>query len=207
MATRRYAAFLRGVSPMNAKMPALKKCFEDAGFTDVSTLLSSGNVVFSAKSASPEAIARKAEKAMATDLDRSFFTIVRAVDDLAHLVETDPFQRFRLAANGKRIVTFLSDKPSRIPSLPIKLDSAAILAVEGDEVLSVYTPSPKGPVFMTLIEKTFGQDVTTRTWDTVKKVVRAGLASATKAAAKPASPTPKRRASKKKAAGEAKKKR
>jgi hypothetical protein len=29
--------------------------------------------------------------------------------------------------------------------------------------------SPKGPVFMTLIEKTFGKEVTTRTWDTVKK--------------------------------------
>jgi len=26
----RYAAFLRGVSPMNAKMPELKKCFEAA---------------------------------------------------------------------------------------------------------------------------------------------------------------------------------
>lgn len=26
---RRYAAFLRGVSPMNAKMPELKKAFED----------------------------------------------------------------------------------------------------------------------------------------------------------------------------------
>jgi uncharacterized protein (DUF1697 family) len=39
-----YAAFLRGVSPMNAKMPELKKCFEDAGFSEVRTLLSSGNV-------------------------------------------------------------------------------------------------------------------------------------------------------------------
>jgi len=31
-AMRRYAAFLRGVSPMNAKMPELKRCFEAAGF-------------------------------------------------------------------------------------------------------------------------------------------------------------------------------
>jgi len=27
-------------------------------------------------------------------------------------------------------------------------------------------------VFMSLIEKTFGKDVTTRTWDTVKKVAK-----------------------------------
>ena len=44
----RYVAFLRGVSPMNCKMPALKRCFEAAGFTDVKTILSSGNVAFTA---------------------------------------------------------------------------------------------------------------------------------------------------------------
>jgi hypothetical protein len=32
---RRYAAFLRGGSPKNAKMPELKRCFEAAGFKDV----------------------------------------------------------------------------------------------------------------------------------------------------------------------------
>jgi len=31
----RYAAFLRGVSPMNAKMPEVQQAFEAAGFTDV----------------------------------------------------------------------------------------------------------------------------------------------------------------------------
>jgi hypothetical protein len=32
-------------------------------------------------------------------------------------------------------------------------------------------PSPRGAVFMGLIERTFGKDVTTRTWDTIRKVV------------------------------------
>ena len=41
----RYAAFLRGVMPTNCKMPQLKAAFEAAGFTDVKTLLGSGNVV------------------------------------------------------------------------------------------------------------------------------------------------------------------
>ncbi|MGC4085554.1 MAG: DUF1697 domain-containing protein [Vicinamibacterales bacterium] len=40
----RYVAFLRGVSPTNASMPDLKRAFERAGFTDVKTILSSGNV-------------------------------------------------------------------------------------------------------------------------------------------------------------------
>ena len=45
----RYVAFLRGVSPMNAKMAELKRCFEHAGFEEVKTVLSSGNVVFTAR--------------------------------------------------------------------------------------------------------------------------------------------------------------
>ena len=49
-----------------------------------------------------------------------------------------------------------------------------VLAVKGTEIFSAYVPSPKGPVFMGLIEKTFGKDLTTRTWDTLGKVVRAG---------------------------------
>ncbi|MCC6912671.1 MAG: DUF1697 domain-containing protein [Rhodospirillaceae bacterium] len=40
---------------MNAKMPELKQCFESAGFEEVRTLLSSGNVAFSSK-ASKEAL-------------------------------------------------------------------------------------------------------------------------------------------------------
>jgi hypothetical protein len=39
----------------------------------------------------------------------------------------------------------------------------------GREVFTAYVPSDKGPVFMVLIEKAFGTDVTTRTWDTVRK--------------------------------------
>jgi len=48
-------AFLRGVSPMNLKMPALKAALEAEGFSDVKTLLSSGNVVFSTRRASDAA--------------------------------------------------------------------------------------------------------------------------------------------------------
>ena len=32
-----YAAFLRGITPMNVKVAELKKCFESAGFADVKT--------------------------------------------------------------------------------------------------------------------------------------------------------------------------
>jgi len=171
MTVRRYAAFLRAVSPMNCKMPELKKAFEAAGFTDVVTRLSSGNVVFGSRVAAELTLARKAEAAMMKHMGRSFLTIIRSVDELRAMLDANPYKRFKLGKDAKRIVTFLRDKPPKV-AFPVDLEGTSILSTNGREVFSVYYPSPKGPVFMTLIEKTFGKDVTTRTWETVTKVAR-----------------------------------
>jgi len=168
----RYAAFLRAVSPINANMAKLRAAFEAAGFTDVRTVLASGNVVFRANRASEATLARKAQAAMLKQLGRDFLTIVRPIDVLRAMLETDPYKRFSLAPASKRIVTFLRGKPKSQIILPIELDGARILSMADSAVFSAYTPSPKGPVFMRLIEKTFGKEVTTRTWDTVTKVAR-----------------------------------
>jgi uncharacterized protein (DUF1697 family) len=169
----RYAAFLRGVMPTNAKMPALKSAFEAAGFTDVKTVLSSGNVVFNARQAPESALQRKAEAAMAEKLGRAFLTIVRPVDVLQELLASDPYGAFRLDPSAKRIVTFLKEEPTARMALPIEQAGAQLLALRGKELYSAYVRSPKGADFMTLIERTFGKELTTRTWDTVGKVARA----------------------------------
>ena len=158
---------------MNAQMPELKKAFEAAGFTEVKTVLSSGNVVFSARGTSDSSLQRKAEAAMSQRLGQAFLTIVRPVDSLREMLAADPYRSFRLGTAAKRIVTFLRDEPGSKLALPVELDGARILSMKGREVFSAYLPSPKGPVFMSLIEKTFGKEVTTRTWDTVAKVTRA----------------------------------
>lgn len=165
----RYVALLRGVSPLNAKMPELARAFEAVGFTGVRTILGSGNVAFDARSASEAALARKCEKAMDAALGRHFATIVRSTQHLRQLVDSDPFAAFRLPKGAKCIVTFLRERPVDAPKLPIERDGARILAVREREVLSAYERSDKGPVFMALLEKTFGKDVTTRTFDTVRK--------------------------------------
>lgn len=168
----RYAAFLRGVTPMNAKMPDLKLAFESAGFTDVKTILASGNVAFSARVTSTAALERAAEAAMRRRFGDPFFTIVRPMDALQELLASDPYRAFRLSPAAKRVVTFLRERPRAKLALPVELDGARILAVRDREVFSAYVRTPKGPVFMALIEKTFGKAVTTRTWDTVAKIAR-----------------------------------
>jgi uncharacterized protein (DUF1697 family) len=157
---------------MNAKMPELKAAFEAAGFTDVKTVLSSGNVVFTTRAAAEATLQRKAEAAMAKRLGREFLTIIRSVDALRVLLSSDPFQAFRLEPGTKRIVTFLREPPTSKPTLPIEFNRARILAMTGKEIFTVYLPDPNVPDFMKLIETTFGKEVTTRTWETVAKTAR-----------------------------------
>ena len=169
----RYVALLRGVSPMNAKMPELRRCYEAAGFTNVTTVLASGNVVFDSRSSSEAAVQKKAAAAMAAALAQTFPVILRTQAHLLALLEHDPFARFKLPAEAKKVVTFLPQVAEAKLKLPVEKDGARILALEGRELFSAYVVSDKGPVFMALIEKTFGKDLTTRTWDTVRKCAAA----------------------------------
>ena len=157
---------------MNAKMPDLAMAFESAGFTDVKTLLSSGNLVFTARSDSEAALQRKAETAMTQRLGRRFLTLVRSIDELREILTSDPYRTFGLPPHAKRIITFLREPPPSKVLLPAELGGARILALHGRTAFSAYVPGAKSPEFMTLIERTFGSEVTTRTWDTVTKVAR-----------------------------------
>ena len=158
---------------MNAKMPELRQAFEAAGFTKVKTVISSGNVVFDARGAGSASLQRRAEAAMDERLGHGFLTIVRPVAALHAMLAADPYRGFRLAPAAKRIVTFLREAPAASLPLPIELDGARLLRLDGSELYSAYVPNTRGAVFMTLIEKTFGKELTTRTWDTVAKVARA----------------------------------
>ncbi|MBS0392724.1 MAG: DUF1697 domain-containing protein [Proteobacteria bacterium] len=165
----RYVAFLRGVSPMNAKMADLKVCFEKIGCTDVKTIMSSGNVAFTGAPKPEPDWAQHIEAGMAKHLPRGFPVLLRSRDYLLSLLKADPFAALDVLPTEKRVVTFLGEPHHEALPLPIALDGARILAVQGTEAFTAYTPHARGPVFMALIEKTLGKNVTTRTWDTLRK--------------------------------------
>src|SRR5206468_2562181 len=111
---------------------------ERAGFGDVKTLLSSGNVVFDAREADAGTIERKAEAAMKKELGVVFMTFVRPIERLRALLKADPYAEFELEAGAKRVVTFLHRAPTAAAKaklkLPVELHGAKVLAVRGDTV-------------------------------------------------------------------------
>jgi uncharacterized protein (DUF1697 family) len=169
----RYAAFMRGVMPTNCKMAQLRKAFESAGFTDVKTVLGSGNVVFDAPKTAIPALEKRVEAAIEKGLGKPFMTIVRPVEGLRELLKRDPYKAHKVKADAKRIVTFLRRPPEGL-ELPIEQDGARIVHLEGNDLFTAYLPTPKGPVFMKLIEQAAGgKDQTTRTWQTLEKIANA----------------------------------
>lgn len=163
------AAFLRGVSPSLVKNADLVHAFEAAGFGSVRTVLSSGNVIFEGPLASAE---KRIEATMQSELGRIFAPIVRSGDELRELIAADPFARFRLPPKSKRVVSFFRKEPQPKIALPAKHENAILHGVVGRHAFTSYVPDPGNPAFMTLIERAFGRDVTTRTWDTLLKVAK-----------------------------------
>lgn len=165
----RYAALLRGVSPMNCKMPALKAAFVKHGFVDVKTVISSGNVVFTAPAASDAEIEAQCEAAMTQYMDRSFLTIVRRVDALRALIASEPFARPDVTAQHKRVVTFVREPRAKL-DLPRTHRGATILEERDGAIFTAYLSAPNDAAFMTLLERAYGKAITTRTLETVAKL-------------------------------------
>jgi uncharacterized protein (DUF1697 family) len=153
-------------------MPALQRAFEQAGFAEVRTVLASGNVVFTASKASDASLERKVEAAIERGLGKAFPAMVRSIEALEQLLAADRFRPYRVPTAARRVITFLRAAPAAPPRLPIELFGARILALHGKEAFTTYLRTPKGPVFMRLIEKTFGKDQTTRTLETVARLTR-----------------------------------
>lgn len=169
----RYVAFLRGVSPQNLGMADLKACLESAGFTKVRTVLSSGNAAFDSPLIDDAAVESAIESAMQKTLGRVFYPIVRRTDHLSALLHSDPYAELGIPPEAKRVISFFRSPPTPSIALPLAQDMASVFLLRGREAWSAYVPSPKGPVFMTLIERAFGKNVTTRTLDTVARCARA----------------------------------
>ena len=169
----RFAAFLRGVMPTNAKMHELRGAFESARFTNVKTVLGSGNVVFDTSNQVEAEIENMAERAMEHILGRSFYTIVRSTSYLNSLIASDPYAAAGIPQGAKRVISFMRTAQGPKVPLPLAEHQASVFLVSNREVFTAYLPTEKGPVFMGLIERAFGPNLTTRTLDTVGKCAAA----------------------------------
>lgn len=90
----RFVALFRGINVGKAKriaMADLRAVFDELGFTEVKTLLNSGNVVFTHAGAR-RGIDQRIEAAVEKELGVASRTLVLSAKDVATLVEESPFE-------------------------------------------------------------------------------------------------------------------
>ena len=170
-----FVALLRGINVGANKriaMADLRELLTSLGFTDVRTLLQSGNAVFTARAARPEKLAERIEEAIDDQFGLDVRCLVRSRDDLRATIEGNPLGD--VATDGSKLMAlFLSAAPD--PKLVKAHDPRSLAPDEirmGDRV--IYQWCPKGvlaaPPASGFAEKYLGVTVTGRNWNTVTKL-------------------------------------
>ena len=174
----RYAAFLRGIAPLNPNMKnaRLREVFERAGFTNVQTVISSGNVLFQSEATAPAELETLIERMIPEQLGFTSATFILSQHDLSEAAENHPFTGMEAAKTSDLFVAFV-----RHP-IPAARAFRFPAGEQGDGILSVHqralfcrldpTDTRATGQFMRWLEKEFSREVTTRTWRTVQRVLK-----------------------------------
>ena len=178
----RYLALLRGINVgghKRIKMDELRKAFEALGFQNVKTVLATGNVLFEASNTDLNALVKTIEEKLNTTFHHKVPVILRTIQDIQNLVDSDPFKQTAVTPDTRLYVTFLSEIPKSKLKVPYESPDKGfrILRVSDGVVCSVLTLTPSNRTVdsMKIIEKEFGKNITTRNWNTVSKFLQAKI--------------------------------
>lgn len=149
-----YIALIRGIGPENPNMHGhkLKEFFEKLGFSHVTTLLSSGNVLFESNEKNKKLLENRIEEHLPTMLGFKKTVIVRSYDELKRIISSDVFHGKEDIPTSRFNVTFLKNGKEEFSSID-----------------TVNTGTVK---VMAQLEKKHGKEITTRTWKTVGRIIK-----------------------------------
>ena len=168
-------ALLRGINVGGAKrvpMADLRALIADLGFSEVKTLLNSGNALFSGQDMAPTELAVTLREAVLAKTAVDARVTVLTASQVATIVAENPFAN--QVEDASRLLISVLASPA---------DRDALIELEGQDwgsesfalgTLASYTHSPDGVLAsqtLKLIEKRLGDGVTTRNMRTFDKLV------------------------------------
>lgn len=172
----KFAVFLRNVNlgrPFSPSRVQFEQAFLDAGAIEAASFLVNGTLVFAASPRRANAIVRNAVTALAHDCGLREPAFLRRVDALAQLVADDPFAAIDRTGVHDCCVTFLS-AGAVLPPLPLSSTrgDASVFARRDDDAFGICRQLGSSPASPNpLIEKASGAPATTRSWNTIVRLV------------------------------------
>ncbi|HSX31308.1 MAG TPA: DUF1697 domain-containing protein [Candidatus Saccharimonadales bacterium] len=191
----KYVAMIRGIGPENPNMRGekLRWAFEQMGFTNVRSFLTSGNVLFESDTTDTTQLEKTAETALPRLLDFEREVLVRSQADLQAIVDADPFKGLTHQNVGKTYltVTFFKNRistpdtrgigpgiryfdTSEFVSLPHRPEgkSFTLLSMTHGALCCVVDLSAgRTPDLMVWLDRHFTKSITTRTYATVTRLL------------------------------------
>lgn len=170
-----YICLLRGINvgKKQIKMADLKLLFETMGFTDVQTLLQSGNVVMKSTETEVSILATRIEAAIIERYGFESKILLRTPEQWRETTAHHPFTAEQLTEPSKILVTFLREAPtpSAIETLMAFNTELEQLHIIGREVYAFF-PEGMGRTKLdnNTVERKLKTVGTGRNWNTVMKL-------------------------------------
>ena len=171
-----HLALVRGINVGGHKpvaMADLRDLVTQLGFTDVRSVLQSGNLVFRGRTAASAALERRLETEAQKRLRLEADFLVRSAEEWEDVVAQNPFREEATRDPAHLVVVFLKSAPeaNNVKALQAAIVGPEIVRAKGRHAYIVY-PAGIGPSRLTsaLIERTLGTRGTARNWNTVLKL-------------------------------------
>jgi uncharacterized protein (DUF1697 family) len=169
-----YIALLRGINVGGNKMVSmaeLKAALTALGFSDVSTLLQSGNVVFSGKAAKSAALEATLERDVAKRLGVTCDFHVRTADEWSAMIAANPFPAEAKADPSHLLVTFFKAPldAARVKALQAAITGPERLRADGRHLYMTFPDGIGNSKATAIAGKMLGPG-TARNWNTVLKL-------------------------------------
>lgn len=165
-----HVAFLRAINVggRNITMAELRQRFAEMGFTDVGSLIASGNIIFRTDAAPPpQALEERIEAALAAALGYTVATFIRAPADLAAIADAA-----FTGETGSHQVGLLKIPPGTeavAATLALQTDHDAIVVV-GREVHWLRRDTAASKLINGRFERALGGQATFRSVSTLRRI-------------------------------------
>ena len=170
-----YIGLLRGINVGGNKMVAmadLRDMMAKIGFSDVKTLLQSGNVVFRAAARAPAKLERQLEAELEKRLLLKVEFHVRTADEWRAVIAANPFGAEAKTDPSRLLVTCFKaplDK-ANVTALKAAITGPETLRADGRHLYMVFPDGMGNSKAAALVDKKLGARGTARNWNTVQKL-------------------------------------
>ena len=170
-----FVALLRGVNVGGnnmISMKSLKQSFEAMGFTQVTTYINSGNIVFQSKESDARKLEKKIEQMLSKDYQLDSKVVIRTLAEMEKLVKSLP-RSWDGDSSWRHNVIFLRhtiDSKKVLADLPVKSDIEQLEYRQGALLWSAQVSELARSNMVKLASRKIYQDMTIRNLNTTKKL-------------------------------------